>query len=311
MSVTSRPAAGLDDLQVACDLVTRAWLDDAPFAAWTPGDLTWWFAQAWPSELSERLRLWAADDRVVGWSWESGSELESQVWSGQPAVDDAVGRAILASAIDRATARVRAGGVGTLDVWVADDDVRTVQRLGESRFEPAPRAERRHSSTSSQFRRTVDDPAAIPDRPLPDGYRIRSITGPAEFPARVDVHRAAFAPSSMSVDKYKRLSGLPAYRLEDDLVVEAPDGSLVAFAMAWWDPIARVGELEPVGTHPDHQRLGLGAAMLSHALERYASFGARQVQVYSDVQNVASEGLYQSVGFRRRAFYRAYRRRSD
>ena len=56
-------------------------------------------------------------------------------------------------------------------------------------------------------------------------------------------------------ESYTRLTTLPHYRFEDDLVVEAPDGSLAAFAMAWWDPAAKVGEFEPVGTHPDHQRL--------------------------------------------------------
>jgi ribosomal protein S18 acetylase RimI-like enzyme len=310
MTITSRPADTIDDLQVACDLLTRAWLDEAPFVTWTPGDLSWWFAQAWPTELSERLRLWSADDRVVGWSWQSESALESHVWSGDPAVDDEVARAILAGAAAAATTPGHSGGDGRLDVWAADEDERALERLRGLGFVSAPPREGRHSSTGSQFRITVLDPPAIPDHPLPDGYRIRSVAGPADLEARVDVHRAAFAPSRMTVRKYERLIALPAYRLEDDLVVQAPDGSLVAFAMAWWDPVARVGEFEPVGTHPDHRRLGLGAALLSHALGRYATFGARLAQVYSDAENIASEALYQSVGFRRHTFFRAYRRRS-
>jgi len=307
MTVTSRPAAGLADLRAAGEVLTRAWLDGAPFVNATPGDLSWWFAQAWPSELAERLRIWTADDRVVAWSWEDGSEFDSCVWSGDPELDDAVARAALARAIDAATTRARTGGDGAVQLWAADDDVRTLGRLRAFGFAPAPRVATRHGALS-QFQRTVDDPATMPHRPLPDGYRIRSLSGPAELAARVDVHRAAFAPSRMSVGKYERLIALPAYRVEDDLVVEAPDGSLAAFAMAWWDPLAGIGELEPVGTHPDHQRLGLGAALLSHALARYASFGARLVQVFSDAENVASEALYQSVGFRRRAYHRPYRR---
>lgn len=310
MTVTSRPAAGLDDLQAAGAVLTRAWLDGAPFVSWTPGDLTWWFAQAWPTELSERLHLWAADDRIVGWSWEDGPELAAQAWSGDHGLDDAVERAILARAIDQATDRARAGGDGALEVWAADNDERTIDLLRGFGFDLAPRVETRRGA-GSQFQRTVDDLAAIPDRPLPDGYRIRSVAGPAELEARVEVHRAAFAPSRMSAGNYERLIGLPSYRVEDDLVVEAPDGSLAAFAMAWWDSLARVGYFEPVGTHPDHRRRGLGAALLSHALVRYASLGARLVQVYSDAENVASEALYQSVGFRRRAYHRAYRRLPD
>jgi ribosomal protein S18 acetylase RimI-like enzyme len=311
MTISSRSAAGLDDLQAARDLQTRAWIDGAPFVTITPGDLNWWYAQAWPSDLSERLRLWTSDDRIVGWSWEDGSGLESGAWSGDAGLDVAVQRAILVGAIDRATARARVGGDGTVEAWAADDDAEAVDRLHGFRFERAPSLAQRHSATSSQFQRTVEDPDAIPDRPLPNGYRIRSVAGLVDYEARVAVHRAAFAPSRMNVGKYERLSELPAYRSEDDLVVEAPDGSFAAFAMAWWDPIAQVGEFEPVGTHPDHQRRGLGAALLGHGLRRYASFGARLVQVFSDAENVASEALYQSVGFRRRAYHRLHRRPSD
>jgi ribosomal protein S18 acetylase RimI-like enzyme len=112
----------------------------------------------------------------------------------------------------------------------------------------------------------------------------------------------------MSVEKYDRLTTTPLYRFEDDLVVEGPGGGFAAFAMAWWDPVARIGEFEPVGTHPDHQRRGLGKALLSHALRRYTAAGARLVQVYSSADNVASEALYRSVGFEIRSLHRRYRR---
>ena len=136
----------------------------------------------------------------------------------------------------------------------------------------------------------------------PAGYTLRHVSGDDEIAARVEIHRAAFAPSQMTGEKYTRLTTLPHYRFEDDLVVEAPDGALAAFAMAWWDPAARVGEFEPVGTHPDHQRRGLGRALLSHGLRRYRDLGADLVQIYSMSDNGASEGLYQAVGFERRRY---------
>ena len=106
----------------------------------------------------------------------------------------------------------------------------------------------------------------------------------------------------MTVEKYTRLTKLPHYGFDYDLVIEAADGSLAAFAMAWWDPEARVGEFEPVGTHPDHRRRGLGRALLSHGLRRYCDLGAGTVQIYSMSDNEASEGLYQAVGFERRRY---------
>ena len=108
----------------------------------------------------------------------------------------------------------------------------------------------------SQFQRRVDDDSPSVDATSRTATASGASARPDEIEARMTVHRAAFAPSKMTVEKYARLTTLPHYRFEDDLVVEAPDGSLAAFAMAWWDPIARVGEYEPVGTHPDHQRRG-------------------------------------------------------
>lgn len=307
--ITSRPAASLGDLQAAGDLLGRAWLAGAPFVAATPGDLAWWFAQAWPSKLSEHLRLWSADSQVVAWTWVDGSEFDAQVWSGHRALDEAVERAILAWAIEEASVRAGLNGDGTVEAWAAAGDGRTTDLLRSFGFDRAP-VDQPYNSVS-QFLRSVDDPARIPDRRLPTGYRIRSVGGSAELKARVAVHRAAFAPSQMTLGKYERLIGLPAYRFDDDLVVEAPDGSLAAFAIAWWDPVARVGDFEPVGTHPDHRRRGLGAALITYALGRYAVRGARLVQVYSDTANAAAEALYQSVGFQRGGAHLRYRRPPD
>jgi ribosomal protein S18 acetylase RimI-like enzyme len=303
-TLVARPATGQDDLRLAADLLTQAWRSDPSSATWTPGDLAWWFAQAWPGGLGGRLRLWSLEGSVVAWSWhdpdeaEGPAEIEFHAWTGDLVLDAAVGRAIV-------EARVAAGG--SVDVWAADDDAARIALLRDSGFalqEPGAPGSSGHL-VSSQYQRDLEAP--IPSDDLPAGYRIRSVVGPEDISRRVEVHRAAFAPSRMVEGKYQRLITLPPYRFEDDLVVEAPDGSFAAFTMAWWDPLARVGEFEPVGTHPDHQRRGLGKALLSHALRRYSDAGARLVQVFSSADNVASEALYQSVGFRRRALHRRYR----
>ena len=312
-TITSRRARGEADLVAAADTLSRAWTEGSPRVAAARGDLDWWFCQAWPAELGDRLRLWRMGGETVGWSWHDGAAIDYHVWTGNAIDDEAVERAILDRAVADAARRQRAGEDGAVETWAADDDERTLRLLAELGFgrlgsESEPIGGHRFLS---QFRRRVDDGSAIDDAPLASGYRIRAVTGPGDFAARVDVHRAAFAPSRMRLEKYRRLSRLPDYRFEDDLVVEAPDSSLAAFAIAWWDPIARVGELEPVGTHPAHQRRGLARALLCHALRRYRDLGAGTVQVFSDGDNVASEALYEAVGFRRRGWHRRYRRPAD
>jgi ribosomal protein S18 acetylase RimI-like enzyme len=288
--ITHRRGDSLDDLRTAGDLVSRAWLARTPLVAATTGGMEWWHASSYPDALGEHLRLWQVDGRDVAWTWEDTGEIEWHIWSGDAASDVAVMDAILEGA-----------GSGTIASWAAEDDAAVIAAFERAGLAPADRR-------LSQFQQRVDREAELPDPRLPDGYRIRGLAGPEEVAARVDVHRAAFTPSRLSTEKYERLITMPHYRFEDDLVVEAPDGSLAAFAMAWWDPIGRTGEFEPVGTHPTYQRRGLGRALLGHGLRRFRDLGATTVQVYSDASNTASEALYEAVGFRRRAFHRRYER---
>ncbi len=290
--LTARAGSTSDDLRAAGKVMTRAWLDGAPFVAATPAATEWWHASSAPDPLETHLRLWSEDGLDVAWSWHDAGEVEWHVWTGDPARDPAVFRAILEAGIAEA-------GVRPVGSWSAEDDAAAIGVLVDLGFVPA---EKRLSQW--QWHATGGDAAA----PLYAGYRIRPLAGPDEIPARVEVHRAAFAPSKLTVEKYERLQTMPHYTTDDDLVVEAPDGSLAAFAMAWWDPEAHVGEFEPVGTHPEHQRRGLSRALLTWGLRRYAERGATIVQVYSDASNAASEALYQAVGFERRAFHRRYER---
>ncbi len=297
--LTARPGTTHDDLRAAGRLMTRAWLADSPLVAATPAAVEWWHASTAPDPLEAHLRLWSEDGVDVAWSWHDADEVEWHVWTGDPDRDPEVFRAILEAGIAQAGGRP----VGS---WSAEDDVGANQVLVDLGFVPA---EKRLSQFQLRAAGAGVGGGAIPAAaPLPAGYRIRPLAGPDEIPARVEVHRAAFAPSKLTIEKYERLQTVPHYRTDDDLVVEAPDGSLVAFAMAWWDTNARVGEFEPVGTHPEHQRLGLSRALLTWGLRRYAERSARIVQVYSDATNMASEALYEAVGFERRAFHRRYER---
>ena len=289
--------------------MSRAWQAGAPLVAATPAAIEWWHASTAPELLDAHLRLWSVGGEDVAWTWHDEGEVEWHVWTGDTGRDVKVFRAILEQVIGES-------GVRPVGVFTAEDDPATIGVLVDLGFVPAGRR-------LSQFQWRPDGAAVLPDAALPDaalpdaalpdaalpeGYRIRPLSGHADIPARVDAHRAAFVPSKLTIEKYQRLVTLPHYRPDDDLVIEAPDGSFAAFAMAWWDPDGRVGEFEPVGTHPDHQRKGLARAILVWGLGRYAERGARVVQVYSDATNQASEALYEAAGFRRRAFHRRYER---
>jgi ribosomal protein S18 acetylase RimI-like enzyme len=287
----ARPATTIDDLRTATDLMASAWRAGSALVAGTPAAIQWWYALTYPDPLGDHLRLWFDGDRPVAWSWHETPELEIHTWTGDPAVDTAAFRTIVETALDEADG-------GEVAAFAADDDAGAIDALTDLGFTPSGRR------LSQWHRRAADGP--VTPSPLPDGYRIRWLTGPEEFEARVAVHRAAFPTSRLTVEKYERLLTVPHYRFEDDLVVEAPDGGLAAFALGWWDPDGRVAEFEPVGTHPDHQRQGLSKALVTAGLARFLAAGARTVQVYADASEAPAEGLYEAAGFRRRAFHQRY-----
>ncbi|MBZ0296622.1 MAG: GNAT family N-acetyltransferase [Anaerolineae bacterium] len=147
-----------------------------------------------------------------------------------------------------------------------------------------------------QFRRCLAD--TIPDfRPAP-GYTVRSMGDKSELPARAWVSWRAFHPDEPDEhydgwDWYLDIQRCPLYRRDLDLVAVAPNGELAAFCTVWYDDVTRTGYFEPVGTSPEHQRKGLGKAIMTEGLRRLKHMGALYATVAGFSQ--AANALYASV----------------
>ena len=254
-------------------LVQELWKLRGPLVAAHVGDLAWW-----SREPSGRARAWRDGRRVVAWGWLSPpGELESVVHPERP---DLVGQ--------------------VLD-WFeseAEGDEREVWSL-EAEPEWTAELERRGYRRDEIFFERLARPAK-PDESagVPEGYRLRTMAGREDVAARVEVQRAAFA-STMTDEKYAPVQRTWPYRPELDVVVEAPDGSFAAFCTAWLDDENAVGELEPVGVHPAHQRRGLGRAVCVGALHALHEHGAETaiVSARGDAGYPAPLVLYRSLGF--------------
>lgn len=144
-------------------------------------------------------------------------------------------------------------------------------------------------------RRSLDD---IPEPVLPDSYSIRSARGPEEAAELVDVHIAAFTKATWTPELYRRYMTAPGYAAEREFVVVAPDGTFAAFALSWHDHVNRIGLLEPVGTHSEHRRLGLGKAVVLHAMHQMKASGMTSATVANGGTNEASRELYKACGFK-------------
>ena len=110
------------------------------------------------------------------------------------------------------------------------------------------------------------------------------------------VHAASFG-SEWTPELYRQVMESPGYRPEEELVVEAPDGALAAFTKIWYDRRNRTGLFEPVGTHKNHRRRGLGRAVVLYGMRLMASEGMVRAQVVNECENEASRALYCDCGF--------------
>jgi GNAT superfamily N-acetyltransferase len=162
----------------------------------------------------------------------------------------------------------------------------------------ARRGYSRQSWPEYQRRRTSDQP--VLEAPIPAGYSIRSLGGEEELPARSWVSWKAFHPGEPDEkyegwEWYRNVQRAPLYRRDLDLVAVAPDGEIAAFCTVWFDPATCTAAFEPVGTHPAHQRRGLGKALMAEGLRRAHRLGTTLVTVAS--YDEAAGALYASVGF--------------
>jgi len=137
----------------------------------------------------------------------------------------------------------------------------------------------------------------LPDPVLPDGYSIRSARGLEEAAALSAMHVAAFSGAAWTSKLYRRYMQAPGYAAAREYVVVAPGGGFAAFTVTWHDALNRIGLLEPVGTHPDHRRRGLGKAVVLHAMHQMKAAGMTHATVANSNTNEASRALYAACGF--------------
>ena len=104
-----------------------------------------------------------------------------------------------------------------------------------------------------------------------------------------------------------RLRQCSLYDAGLDLAVEATDGQTAGYALFWFDPVTKVGMVEPMRVEDAFQRRGLARAMLIAGLERLAERGATRLKVGYATE--AARELYVGAGFRVGATSRSYIRR--
>jgi ribosomal protein S18 acetylase RimI-like enzyme len=275
VAICARPYETDDDLRRMQSLQQELWASRGPHVAAHVGDLAWWLHRP-----EGKRRLWLDGDRCVAWAWlHPPATLDYDVHHEHLSLREDV----LAWLEDEAEGDM----LSTYALETDDDWVAFVESQG---YERPP------SGKWYAFHlRELDDSESEPR--VPRGFRLHTVDRDEDFPKRVAIHRAVWAPSRVTEGVYLRVTQAWPYRGDLDCVLEAPDGRFAAYVLCWYDDANRVGLFEPVGTHPDFRRQGLGSAVCRYAFHRLREEGATRALVLAAEEPAVR--LYESVGFRR------------
>lgn len=260
------------DVRVMLDLISELWPNGRHSVGYA------FMAQRLPYDDWE-ARLWFDDDRLVAWGWRTG-------WRSPVGLsyEFRLGyRALLEDMLDWS---------GADQVTVNSGDGETAALLEACGFAHDPDAP--WLQWNSRPLDEVEQPV------VPAGYHLTTMAEYGDFASRSAAHRSAFRPSRFTDHVYRVVRQTTPWRADLDCVAVASGESVAAYALAWLDERNRVGELEPVGTHADHQRRGLGRAVCLYALQRLRAAGAERALVGSrgDDAYPVPRRLYESIGFR-------------
>jgi GNAT superfamily N-acetyltransferase len=241
-------------------------------------------------KLEEAVHLWEVDGQIVAIANpDSTGEAFFQV---HPEYRN---EGLLCEMLDAAEARLpnqKEDGRRELITWVNAEDALhkdVLTRRGYTRSKYKAEHMRRRFLTQ-----------LVLESVLPAGYTVRALGDLSELPARSWLSWKVFHLDEPDEkyegwEWYRNVQRVPLYRRDLDIVAVAEDGELAAFCTVWFDDVTRTAVFEPVGTHPEHQKRGLGKAVMSEGLRRAQQLGATLATVssYSD----GAHALYASMGF--------------
>ena len=238
MAIREVRASGHEYLALATALLQRARLADAEAGLWEAADLQWWWRMPRRSDAIDQV-FWLDDDGPV-----AGVVLTDwgPAWACDPIVVPGVSAVSLRSVWACAVEAIDALELETVDVAVRDDDLELPSLVTGAGFEPAD------DRSGITWMNACDRPAVAR---LPEGFvlvdRARETTGPHPMRRRGGEGIEA------------RLRECSLYDPGLDIAVETADGQAAGYALFWFDPVTRVGLVEPMRVEGAYQRRGLAA----------------------------------------------------
>lgn len=183
------------------------------------------------------------------------------------------------------------GETRRIETFVYDYDVARIRLVQTRGYEQTP--------DGSVLRRLRFGNRTLPSVEFPPGYLMRPTRADdiGECERMAALLNAAFQRDFHTSREYQNfVTQSPSFRHSLNLVAEAPDGSFAAHAGFTFDADNLFGTVEPVCTHPEHQRKGLARVLITAGLHQLQALGATDAYVGTG-DGMAANWLYEACGF--------------
>jgi len=241
-------------------------------------------------KLQDVVHLWEIDGNIVAMlNADTRGEAFFQI---HPSYRKEISTSDMLDVAEDQLANAKEDGKKELIAWVNEKDDATKKLFCERGYA--------RSKFNAEHMRSRFFSTPVPDTVIRGGYAVRALGDADELPARSWLSWKVFHPDEpdekyQGWEWYKNVQRVPLYRRDLDIVAVAPGGELAAFCTVWFDDVTRTAVFEPVGTHPNHQKRGLGKAVMTEGLRRGQRLGATLATVSS--YGKAAHALYESMGF--------------
>lgn len=132
---------------------------------------------------------------------------------------------------------------------------------------------------------------------IPDGFSVESLAEPrrGDHERIAECIQRAFGSEHDPLPGLRSIESSPGFRSELSVFVRSPDGRVAAYCRGTVDAHNGIGGIDPVCTHPEFQRLGLGKAVVLACFDRQRNLGGRYTYVGSGPEPAPGTHLYRSL----------------
>ncbi len=267
---------GVDGLSEAVGVLREWQYDGAPMQL-HPGDLGW-FWRFGAKATAAAVQTWSRDGQILAVGLLDGPKLLRLTMAPHVQRDEELAQQLVADVTEPERGVLPAGKVNVeapLGALVQD----LLFEDGWNADEPW-----------TPLRRDLTEPVKDP------GVRIEAI-GPEQAHVRAAVHRASFASSTFTDERWHAMAaGLP-YADARCLVAYDDQDNSVAAVTVWSAGPGKPGLLEPMGVHREHRGHGYGKAISVAAAAALQELGSSSAIVCTPSANVGAVATYKSAGF--------------